>query len=48
MILKKIFVDSKIELGLPVRDSRVEKADEAISNWLIAYKVNGGNENDKI
>ncbi|MBC1516306.1 flavodoxin [Listeria immobilis] len=42
MELREICPDSNIQLGLPVRGSRVAKADEAIANWLAEYKMNGG------
>lgn len=32
--LKQLCPDSKIEIGLPVRGSRVNKSDKAIINWL--------------
>lgn len=46
--LKKICPNSIIQLGLPVRGSRVENADTAISNWLFQYQSNGGNIYDQI
>ncbi|KAF1302700.1 hypothetical protein IV487_07785 [Enterococcus saccharolyticus] len=38
--LKKICPNSNIQLGLPVRGSRVERADQAISNWISQYQSN--------
>lgn len=37
--LQKFCPNSNIKLGLPVRGSRVEKADNAISNWLTQYPI---------
>lgn len=40
--LKKLSPNSTIMQGLPVRGSRVHKADKAIENWLIHYQQDGG------
>lgn len=40
--LNQICSDSIIETGLPVRGSRVKKADKAIKNWLSEFNLGGG------
>lgn len=39
--LKAIFPDTEIKLGLAVQGSKVNKADQAVANWLEQLNLKG-------
>lgn len=46
--LKEICPDAVIMTGLPIRGSRVDRAEKAVANWLVQYKKTEEQYNGKI